>query len=131
MFKNIENVQLDNLAMGASSVTLDIRYFNPNHSTGKLKNAEGDAFIDDKLLGHFIVDSTITIPANSEFLIPVKLAIEMKDLLKYSLNAFLKDEVTIKIIGKAKAGKSGFYKTFDLNYTGKQNLSALFEKTGI
>jgi LEA14-like dessication related protein len=127
VFKGIENVKMNGLGISASSVTLDIRYLNPNNFKGQLKQAEGDAWMDSTYLGHFVVDTTVDIPANSEFLVPVKLAVDMKQMLKHSLTAFINEEVMLKITGTAKAGKSGIYKNFSLNYLGKQNLSELFK----
>ena len=118
---------MNGLGIAASSVTLDIRYLNPNNFKGQLKQAEGDAWMDSTYLGHFVVDTTVDIPANSEFLVPVKLAVDMKQMLKHSLTAFMNEEVMLKITGKAKAGKSGFYRNFSLNYLGKQNLGELFK----
>ena len=127
VFKGIENVKMDKLNFNEPGVTLDMRYHNPNNFKGLLKQAEGDAWMDSTYLGHFIVDTTVNIPANSEFTVPVKLAVDMKQLLKHSLVAFLNEEVTIKITGKAKAGKNGLYRNFSLNYQGKQNLRDLFK----
>lgn len=127
IFKGIENVKMDGLGFQASSVLLDIRYLNPNNFSGKLKQAEGDAWVDSIYLGHFTVDTAIQIPSNSEFLVPVKLAVDMKQMLKHSLTAFKNEEVMLKITGTAKAGRSGIFKNFSLNYLGKQNLKALFK----
>lgn len=126
VFKGIENVKMNGLGVQESFVTLDIRYLNPNGFKGRLKSAEGDAWMDSIYLGHFTVDTLVQIPPNSEFLVPVKLMVDMKQMLKHSLTAFLKEDVVLKITGTAKAGKSGFYKNFSLNYLGKQNLSELF-----
>lgn len=126
VFKGIENVKINELGAGESAVTLDIRYHNPNNFKGRLKKAEGDAWVDSTYLGHFIVDSSVNIPANSEFLVPVKLAIDMDKILRHSLTAFLKEEVWLRIKGNARAGKSGFYRNFGLNYQGMQNLKQLF-----
>ena len=108
-------------------VTLDIRYLNPNNFNGRLKEAEGDAWMDSNYLGHFIVDSSIVVPANGEFLVPVKLAVDMKQILKHSFAALLNEQVLLKITGQARAGKSGFYRTFSLNYQGMQNLREIFK----
>jgi len=127
IFKGIENVKMDELNFNDPTVTLDMRYHNPNNFKGLLKQAEGDAWLDSSYLGHFIVDTAVNIPANSEFTVPVKLAVDKKQLLKHSLVAFLNEEVTIRITGKARAGKSGLYRNFSLNYMGKQNLRELFK----
>lgn len=127
VFKNIENVKGDRLNFSNSSVTLDMRYFNPNNFKGQLKQAEGDAWMDSTYLGHFMVDSLVNIPANSDFLVPVKLLVDMKQILKHSLTALLNEEVNIRISGRAKAGKGGIFRNFNLNYQGKQNLRELFK----
>lgn len=126
VFKGIENVRMNGLGIDASSVMLDIRYMNPNKFKGQLTQAEGDAWMDSIYLGHFTVDSIVMIPANSDFLVPVKLAVDIKQMLKHSLTAFLNQDVLLRITGKARAGKSGFYKNFSLNYVGRQNLKELF-----
>ncbi len=128
VFKGIENVSMNGLGMQESFVTLDIRYLNPNSFKGRLKKAEGDAWVDSIYLGHFTVDTLVHISPNSEFLVPVKLKVDMKQMLKHSMTAFLKEDVMLTITGKAKAGKSGFYKNFSLNYTGRQNLNELFNR---
>src|SRR5688572_18994011 len=126
-FKGIENVKVSEVGLAGSLVTLDIRYYNPNDFNGKLKQAEGDAWMDSTYLGHFVADSTVFIPANSEFLVPVRLVMDMKQIFKNSLAALLNEQVLLTITGSARAGRSGFYKNFSLNYTGKQNLRELFK----
>jgi len=126
VFKGIENVKVNEIGRTESTVTLDIRYHNPNNFNGLLKQAEGDAWMDSTYLGHFTVDSSVHIPANSEFLIPVKMAVDMKKMLRHSFAALLNEKVLLRISGQAKAGKSGFYKNFSLDYQGMQNLRELF-----
>ena len=123
----IENVKMSEVGMAGSLVTLDIRYHNPNNFNAKLTQAEGDAWMDSTYLGHFVADSTVHIPANGEFLVPVKLLMDMKQIFKNSLAALLNEQVMLTITGSARAGRSGFYKNFSLNYKGKQNLRDLFK----
>jgi hypothetical protein len=126
VFNGIENVVINKVGAGKSSLTFNIAYFNPNNIKARLKSAEGDAWLDSTYLGHFFVDTTIDIPANASFIIPARLDVEMKNMLKHSLSAFLNEQVLITIKGKAKVGKSGIYKKFPLLYEGKQNLAELF-----
>ncbi|MDP4264544.1 MAG: hypothetical protein Q8941_18585 [Bacteroidota bacterium] len=127
VFNNIGNVRVNKLGIGQSVVTLDMQYFNPNHSKAKLKEAEGDTWLDSTYIGHFHVDSMVNIPANANFTVPVKLDVDMKYLLKYAASGFKSDqEVLVTVKGRARAGKSGFYKNFPINYEGRQNLSKLF-----
>ncbi|OJW03771.1 MAG: hypothetical protein BGO52_16520 [Sphingobacteriales bacterium 44-61] len=127
VFNGIENVSVGEIGLDNSLLTLNLKYFNPNSSGGKLKNASGNAWMDDTYLGHFTVDSTVHIPAKDSFLIPVKLAVDMKKLLKNSFTALFKKEVMIRIEGEAKAGKGGFYRKFPVKYEGKQDIAELFQ----
>jgi LEA14-like dessication related protein len=126
--KGIDNVKLNKLTSKQSTVTMQIKYFNPNHFKAKIKQAEGEAWMDSSYLGHFTVDSIVNVPAYSEFIVPVSLAVDMKYLLLNSLSAFLNDEVLIRIKGTARAGRSGFYKTIPLRYEGKQDLGRLLKQ---
>lgn len=126
VFNGISNMRVNKLVAGKSLITLDLAYFNPNHIKARLKEADGEAWMDSTYLGHFYVDSSVNIPANSNFIIPVKLNLEMKHILRHSLAAFLNEQVLITIKGKAKVGKSGVYKNIPLQYEGSQNLQELF-----
>ncbi|MEO8405586.1 MAG: hypothetical protein ABI480_13355 [Chitinophagaceae bacterium] len=124
--KGIDKVNIGKIGFSETKVVLHMKYFNPNHFSAKLKEAEGDAWMDSLYLGHFRVDSTVFVPAKSDFIVPVNLGIDMKYLIKHSLSVFVNEEANIKITGTARAGRNGFYKTFPLKYNGKQNLAKLF-----
>lgn len=125
VFNGIENVEVSSLGTQHSQVVVNLRYFNPNSSGGRLKEAQGDAWMDSVYLGKFTVDSTIQIPANGEFTVPVTLAVDMKRVLRNSLAILLKKDVTVRIEGTARAGKGGIYRRFALKYEGKQDVRKL------
>ena|SRR5882724_3392431 len=127
-FRSIENLRLQRADLNESTLFLDIRYFNPNRSGMKLKDAKGDAYLDGVLLGRFKMDTLINIPANAEFTLPIKMTVNMKDILQNSISSFLGNEVTIKIDGKAKVGKGGVFIRYPIHYEGKQNLSELLKQ---
>ena len=126
-FKGIENVKTTAISLSHTSLAIDLHYFNPNNTQIKLKNAEGDAWIDGTPLGRFFMDTLILIPAKADFRLPVKLELEMKSVLKNSLAVFLKNEVMLKIEGQARIGKAGFYINYPVRYEGKQNISGLLK----
>ena len=113
------------MGLRESSLTLDLCYFNPNNIRIKLKSAEGDAWIENNFIGHFIIDSLIQIPANGDFRLPVKLKVDMSKVLKNSLIALLAKETIIKVEGKARVGKGFVYINYPIRYEGKQKLGEL------
>lgn len=126
-FKSIQNVRISKFGMNESSLTIDLYYFNPNRSRLKLKSADGDAWIENNYLGHFTIDSLIHIPANGDFILPVKLQIDMRKLFKNSLLTFLAKEVVIKMEGTARVGKGFIFINYPIRYEGKQNLEELLK----
>lgn len=126
VFNGIEHVKVNNVGLGQSNIVLGLSYSNPNSYRAKLKSAEGDAWMDSTFLGHFVVDSTVNIPANGNFIVPVNLQVDMKKILQNSLTALLSKQVTIRLEGTAKAGRGGVYRNFKLNYRGKQDITKLF-----
>jgi len=125
--RGIENLRISRLGAKESNLTLDLHYFNPNKTRLKLKKAEGDAWMDDNFLGHFIVDTLVFIPANNDFRLPVKLNVDMSHLLKNSLTAFLNKEVLIRIEGNARLGKSFLFINYPIHYEGQQDLGELLK----
>ncbi len=126
-FKGIENVRVSKFGMNESTLTLDLHSFNPNKSRLKLKNAEGDAWIENNFLGHFNIDTLINIPAEGDFRLPVKLKVDMSKILKNSVTAFFANEVTIKVEGNARVGKGFVFINYPIHYEGKQNLEKLMK----
>ncbi len=123
----MDNISLDKLGVKESTLSLDLYYFNPNNSNLKLKEVQGDAWLDGNFLGRFSMDSLIHIPAKDSFYLPVKLKLEMGKLLKNSFAAFLSNEVMLKVKGIAKVGKGFVYINYPINYEGKQNFAALLK----
>jgi LEA14-like dessication related protein len=116
--RGFDSISIKEPGLKKSVIQVNVRYFNPNRFNARLKEAHGEAWVENIYLGTFKVDSLIKIPANSEFIVPVDLTIETYKIL----GALVNEEVLIKITGSARAGKGGFYKTFSLNYEGKQNI---------
>lgn len=127
VFNSISNFKIARPGLTKSLVTMDVEYYNPNKQGGKLKEAQGEVWVDSSYLGHFHVDTLINVPPRANFTVPAKLDVDMKYLLKYTMTGFKNDEVLLTIKGNAKVGKSGFYKKFSINYEGKQNLGALMK----
>ncbi|MBK9570226.1 MAG: LEA type 2 family protein [Chitinophagaceae bacterium] len=126
-FRNIENVRMDQFGLKESTLTLDLLFLNPNNFRVKLKKMEGDVWIDEKLLGHFLIDTLIHIPARANFRLPVKLKANMNQLLKNSLAALLNKEVLLKVAGFAKVGKGLVFIRYPIRYEKNQKFADLLK----
>lgn len=123
--RGIENVQVDKISSGSSTLRIDLRYYNPNKFRMRLKSASGNAWLEGKKLGSFSLDSAVVISPGSDFTLPVTLAVDMKRVLGNTLTILLSDEVTLKIDGTARIGKSGISINYPLKYEGRQKISAM------
>jgi LEA14-like dessication related protein len=115
------------LGLKASNLSFDIIFFNPNNFRLKLKDANGDAWMDGNMLGHFTVDSLIHIPAQAEFRLPVQLKMDMSHFIENISAAFMDKQVILKLDGMARAGKGFIFINYPIRYEGKQKLSELLK----
>jgi len=127
-FRNIQNIRFSKIGIKESTMTLDLYYYNPNRAKLKLKRAEGEAWVDSSYLGHFTVDSMVTISPLSEFRIPVNLKVDMSRIMLNSMNILGNKEVLVRIKGNARVGKSGIFVNYPMEYEGKQNIGELLRR---
>lgn len=121
-YAGIENLRVNSLGLGQSAVSADLKYYNPNNFTLKLKKGSVDVYMNNRFLGKTILDTLTAIPAMDSFLIPVSMKIDMKQVYSNALDILLSNEVTIRLDGFAKMGKGGIYFDLPIKYEGKQKL---------
>ncbi len=122
-FREFKNLKVQNLGFSNASLSMDLIYYNPNNFGLDLSRTDLDIYVDSTLLGHSSQDIQVPIPKRDVFTIPLKVDLDMKNLLKNSLTAFLNKEVNVKVLGKVRVGKAGVYKTFNVDYATRQNFS--------
>lgn len=122
-YRTFNNFTVEKPGFSSTAVKMDLVYFNPNNYGLELKTTDVDIFINDTYLGHTAQEYQISIPKKAEFSIPLKIDLDMRNLLKNGLNSFLRNEVTIKITGSIKVGKANIFMSFPVIYEGKQTLS--------
>ena len=121
-FVRVAGVNLEGLGFSKSIVEMTLAYYNPNNFNLQLKDASFDLFFDDTQVGHSMQDTMIRIPAKDTFYFPVKLEVNMENVLKNAWSAFANKEVTIKATGNCKVGKGGIYLPFPIKCETKQPL---------
>ena len=122
-YRDFKNLSSDKLGFTTSTFKVDVIYYNPNNFGLQLKRIDLDVYIDSNYLGHTTQEYQINIPRRAEFTLPINLEVDMKNAYKNAIPALFGKEVTVKVIGKVKLGKANVYKSFDVNYVGKQTFS--------
>lgn len=115
-YRDFKNFTIEKLGFSTSAVKMDLVYFNPNNYGLQLKRTDLDIYINDVLMGHTSQDYQITIPRKEEFSIPIKVDVDMQNLLKNSLNVMMEKQVMVKLTGSVKVGKANVFISFPVNY---------------
>lgn len=122
-YRDFKNFSIEKIGFGGSVIKMDLVYYNPNNFGLQLKATELDIFLNNNYLGHTIQEELVSIPKREEFMIPIKIDVDMKNLLKNGFTTLISSEVTIKVTGNITVGKANIYKSFPVNYEGKQKFS--------
>lgn len=119
-FVGIEHVKMGKIGMNETTMEMNLIFNNPNKLGAMLNNAGGKAWIQDIYIGDFLLNEDVKIPARSDFSVPVRLKVNMKDLLANSLSLITRDSVNIRLDGNARLSKGSIIKNFPLRYSGKK-----------
>jgi LEA14-like dessication related protein len=122
-FKEFNNLSVDKLGFSASALKVDLVYYNPNNFGMELRRTELDIYVDSTFLGHSSQELQVTIPKRDVFTIPLKIDLDMKNLLKNGLLGLINKEVKVRAVGDVKVGKAGVYKNFKVDYSTTQQFS--------
>ena len=121
-YQAFDNFGLSKISMGESVVSADLKYYNPNPYPLQLKRANLAISIDNKPVGTTVLDTLIQIPKLDTFYVPVKMKVDMKQLLSNALSMLLSDGVNVKVSGTVKMGRGGIFFNVPVNYEGKQEI---------
>ena len=123
VFKDFNNLRLENVGFSNATLKVDLIYYNPNNFGLELNRTDFDLFVDSTYLGHSKQDVQIAIPKRGNFTLPLIVDLDMKNLLKNGITSLFNKEINVRLLGKVKVGKAGVYKTFPVDYTSVQNFS--------
>ena len=122
-FREFSNLKVDKLSFAGAGLTVDLVYYNPNNFGLQLNRTDLDVFVDSTFLGHSSQDIQVSIPKRDIFTIPLKLDLDVKNLLKNGITSLFNKSVSVRVLGSVKVGKAGIYKSFPVDYTSIQNFS--------
>ena len=122
-FREFKNLTLDKLSFAGAALKVDLVYYNPNNFGLQLNRTDLDVYVDSTFLGHSSQDIQVNISKRDVFTIPLKLDLDVKNLLKNGITSMLNKNVSVRVLGSVKVGKAGIYKSFPVDYTSIQNFS--------
>ena len=122
-YRDVKNIHIENMGFDKTALAMDLVYYNPNGFGLELKHVDCDVYVDNSYLGKFQLDTLMHIPRMSEFMLPSKILVDMKAVLKNGLNLLFSKEVLINVKGTTRLGKAGFYKTVPFDYEARHTLS--------
>ena len=122
-FREFKNLTLDKLSFAGAALKVDLVYYNTNNFGLQLNRTDLDVYVDSTFLGHSSQDIQVNISKRDVFTIPLKLDLDVKNLLKNGITSMLNKSVSVRVLGSVKVGKAGIYKSFPVDYTSIQNFS--------
>jgi LEA14-like dessication related protein len=123
VFKEFKNLKVDQLSFSGAALNVDLVYYNPNNFGLQLSRTDLDIFVDSTFLGHSSQNIQVAVPRRDNFTIPLKVDLDVKNLLKNGVTSLFNKDVKVRVLGSVKLGKAGVYKTFSVDYTSVQNFS--------
>ena len=124
-YRDIRNFKIDSIGFDKSTVSMDLVYFNPNNYGVELKNIDCDVYVQHNYLGKYTLDTLMHISKKSEFAIPSRMQVDMKNLFRNTLNSLFLSELLIEVKGTTRVGKAGIFITVPFSYSGWQKFSLL------
>jgi len=120
-YRDTKNFKVNGLGLNNTNVSMELELYNPNKYGLRVKNSDVDVYVNNIFAGKvFVVDGKYKIPAESIFLLPVKLDADLKNIMPNALKIWQERSLQLKVSGKIKAGKGGLYVSIPVSYEGRQ-----------
>lgn len=122
-YRDMRDFKVDSLGFDHSNVSMALVYFNPNNFGVNLKKIDADIYVEHNYVGKFNLDTLMHITKRSEFAIPCKMQVNMKNMFKNALTTLFASEFLIEVKGTVRAGRAGIFINVPFNYSAKQKFS--------
>lgn len=127
-YKEFKNFKVQSLGFSETQVTMDLIYYNPNKFGFQVKRTEADVYVDGVYMGKAESDTLIKVAKRSDFMIPMTIKTDMKNLYKNAFSAMANKSVLVKATGIITAGVAGIFKTVPLEYEGRHEFSLFSQR---
>ncbi|HVX50748.1 MAG TPA: hypothetical protein VHB48_11360 [Chitinophagaceae bacterium] len=122
-YREMKNFKIDSLGFDHSNVSMDLVYFNPNNFGVDLKKVDADVYVEHNYVGKFNLDTLMHITKRSEFAIPCKMRVNMKNMLKNALTTIFASDFLVEVKGTVRAGRMGVFINVPFNYAAREKFS--------
>ena len=123
VYKDFKNFSIKKLGFSNSEIKMELIYYNPNNFGLQLKSTDLEIWINNNYLGHTAQEYQVNIPKRGEFILPLQIEVDMKNMLKNAISSLANKEVLIKATGNVKVGKANVFKNFVVNYESLQKIT--------
>lgn len=124
-FREISAFQVKALSLNEASVSLSMKYFNPNNFTLSVKETDVKIYLNGRYMGRMIQDTTVVIGREANFILPLSGTIPLQTFLTLNLKNVHKKEVQILAEGSTKVGKAGIFISKKITYQGMHRLDKI------
>ena len=121
-YRDIKDFKVAALGFDKSTVSMNLVYFNPNNFAVNLKHVDCDVYVDHNYLGKYVLDTLMHIDKKSEFALPSKMDIDMKNVFKNSLGALFGQDILLEVKGNTRVGKAGIFINVPFSYSGRHKV---------
>lgn len=118
-YRDIRNFKVEKLGFDKSTVSMDLVYYNPNNFGVQLRKVDCDVYINEKYLGKYQLDTMMAIPKKSEFILPSRMQVDMKNVFKNTVSVLFSKDVLVKVKGTTRVGKGNLFINVPVNYEGR------------
>jgi LEA14-like dessication related protein len=129
-YYGFQNVQIGKSPDGQTTLATTVKMYNPNHYSLQLKRAEVDVALNGHHAGHSLLDTTILIPQQDTFYVPVAMQIDLRNIFSNALQMLIDKQVTVSLDGRVKIKRGMFTFNRPFHYDGKQDLNSLLPSGG-
>jgi len=127
-YRGLESLQINKIGINESLVSANLKFYNPNTFALQMKHADVNILLNDKQAAHCIIDSTINIPKQDSFYVPVSFNISLGSIFNNALQFLLNGKAKINAEGFVKLKKSGIAFSVLVHYEGYQSLDSLLQQ---
>lgn len=120
VYQEVKHFKVANANFQQVTLGLDLQFYNPNNFAVSLKDGDLNAYFNDRYVGKATVAERTSVPKLDTFLLPVTVAVDLKQLFPNVLDIATSRDMLVRLDGSVKMGKGGVFIPVPIHYEGRQ-----------